>query len=302
MDYPRIAIILVNWNAAQYTIECLASLQKLDYPNFETILIDNGSVDHSPTIIRQAFPGIMLLEMGENLGFVEGNNVGIREAQRRGAELVLLLNNDTEVDPDCLSRMVDVIQSDTKIGIVGPTIYYHSLPDTIWSAGGEIIWRAGLTRMMNLGEKDYGQLGTQPRKVDFVTGCALLIKMTAIQEAGLLDQRFFAYFEEAEWCVRVNRAGYQIMHIPDAKIWHKISLEAREASPMVHYYMIRNRLLFLKLTKASFGAWIYTLFFDYLRTLLSWWFRPKWHHKKDQRAMMVKAIVDYFLGRYGKLA
>lgn len=301
MDNPSVAIILVNWKSPQYTIDCIASVKKLCYTNYDLIVVENGSDDNSSALIRQAYPEIKLMEMSENLGFVGGNNVAIREAQARGAEYVLLLNNDTVVDSDFLDKLIEAIQADPAIGIAGPTIFYFDHPETIWSAGGEILWNAGLTRMSNIGETDHGQLGCAPREVDFVTGCALLIKMEAIEKIGLLDPRFFAYYEEAEWCVRASRVGYKIIHVPTAKIWHKISLQEREASPMVHYYMTRNRLLFLKLIKVGPGAWIYTLFFDLSPTLLSWWIKPKWQHKKLQRKMMVKAIFDFSLGRFGKL-
>jgi GT2 family glycosyltransferase len=301
VDKPRVAIIILNWNGGQVTLDCLESLQSVQYEAFDTIVVDNDSSDNSPALIRKLFPWVTLIEMNCNLGFVEGNNVGIREAQNRGVDYVLLLNNDTVVEPDFLTRLVAVSQSDNNIGVVGPSIFYYDSPETIWSAGGSIDWQRGITKMLRIGETVKGEMEHEPRPVDFVTGCAMLVKMPAIRAAGLLDPRFFAYYEETEWCVRINRAGYNIVQVPDAKIWHKISIEARESSPTVHYYMTRNRLLFLKLVRAGIGPWIYTLVFDYFRTLLSWTFRPKWKHKQPQRKAMVQAILDYCQGKFGKL-
>lgn len=296
---PRTAIVILNWNGLRDTLDCLASLERLDYPDYQVIVVDNGSTDGSIEAIRQRFPSVALLENGQNLGFTGGNNVGLRHALQRGAEYALLLNNDTEVAPDFLRRLVEAVEADAGIGIAGPTIYYHAQPAVIWSAGGAIDWRRGQTCMVGLNTPDEGQWGTAPRSVDFVTGCALLIKRAVMEQAGLLDERFFAYFEEAEWCVRACRAGFQIVHVPQAKLWHKITPERRAASPLVHYYMTRNRLLFLKVTKAGWRAWLHTLFADYLRTLISWRVRPRWRHKQEQRKMMMLAIGDAWRGRWG---
>jgi hypothetical protein len=125
--------------------------------------------------------------------------------------------------------------------------------------------------------------------------------MSVVEQVGMLDPRFFAYYEEAEWCVRASRAGFKILHVPQAKIWHKISPDAREASPQVHYYMTRNRLLLLKLSKTGVGPWLSVLFLDYGRTLVSWTLRPKWRDKSLQRRAMLQAIRDYGRGRFGKV-
>jgi GT2 family glycosyltransferase len=211
-----------------------------------------------------------------------------------------LLNNDTVVDSAFLRILVDAAEAAPNVGIVGPTIYYHERPDVIWSAGGAIDWQRGSTRMVGLDERDEGQFGQTPRTVDFVTGCAMLVRRAVLEQVGLLDERFFAYYEETEWCVRASRAGFKIVHIPLAHIWHKISPAAQADSPLVHYYMTRNRLLFLKATGAGLRAWLHTLFAEYLRTLMSWSLRPKWRGKQVQRRVMLRAIGDTCRGRWGK--
>jgi GT2 family glycosyltransferase len=297
----KVAIIVLNWNGRDDTLACLASLGQLDYPVYEVIVVDNGSSDDSVAAIRAAYPQVTLIETGDNLGYVGGNNVGLGHARTMGADYALLLNNDTEVATDFLSFLVEAAESDSTIGIVGPTIYYFDRPDVIWSAGGTIDWGWGDTRMIGVDKVDQGQFGLLPRPVDFVSGCAMLIKMSSIEQMGLLDPRFFAYYEETEWCVRVARAGFKIVHVPQAKIWHKISPTAREASPQVHYYMTRNRLLFLKLSGAGVSSWLNTLLFDYGRTLLSWSLKPRWRHKAPQRRAMLQAISDYRQRRFGKV-
>lgn len=128
----------------------------------------------------------------------------------------------------------------------------------------------------------------------------MLVRRTVLEQAGLLDERFFAYYEETEWCVRATRAGFRIVHVPMAHIWHKISPAAQADSPLVHYYMTRNRLLFLKTTGAGLRAWLHTLIAEYLRTLISWSVWPRWRGKRAQRDIMVTALRDYFSKRLGK--
>ena len=297
----KVAMIVVNWNGLKDTLACLASLAQLDYPNSVLIVVDNGSTDNSVATLQAAYPQVVLIATGENLGYVGGNNRGLEYARQVGADYALLLNNDTEVSPDFLKLLVEAAEQDSQIGIVGPTIYYFDQPETIWSAGGAINWQQGNMYMIGLNQVDRGQFGQLPRPVSFVTGCALLIKMTIVEQVGPLDPRFFAYYEETEWCVRVSRAGFKILHVPSAKIWHKISLVAREASPQVHYYMTRNRLLFLRLSQAGISSWLHIMF-NYSRTLLSWTLKPKWRrHKAPQRQAMVQAILDYRRGRFGKV-
>ncbi len=299
-DWPRTVIIVPNWNGMQDTLECLESLSRLDYPDYKVVVVDNGSVDGSVPVIRQRFPATTVIETGENLGFSGGCNVGLRYALAQKAGYALLLNNDTEVDPAFLRILVESAQASLAVGIAGPTIYYHAQPDVVWSAGGAIDWKRGLTWMVGLNEQDAGQFGQAPRDVDFVTGCALLVNAQAVEKAGEMDERFFMYYEETEWCVRIARAGYRIIHVPQAKIWHKISTETRAASPFVHYYMTRNRLLFLKATGAATRVWLHTLLADYARTLISWSVRPRWRDKKAQRKAMIQGIGDAWRGRWGQ--
>lgn len=298
---PLVMIIVLNWNGQHYTLDCLESLQQLSYPNFEVLVVDNGSSDDSAAVIRARFPQHALIETGANLGFAGGNNVGLRYALEQGADYVLLLNNDTVVAPDFVDCLVQAVEPDSSIGIAGPTIYYHEQADLIWSAGGVVDWRNGQTCMRDLNTPDTGQLGATPRAADFVTGCALLARRAIIEQVGLLDERFFVYYEEAEWCARAQRAGFRVVHVPRSKIWHKIPLDARDSSPAVHYYMTRNRLLFLEATGASWQNWGYVLF-EELRRLVSWSVRPRWRDKKGHRQMTLRALGDALRGRWGALA
>jgi GT2 family glycosyltransferase len=300
VNLPDVSIILLNWNGLADTLACLDSLSRLDYPSFQVVVIDNGSSDGSPEAIRKAHPEVRVLETGENLGYVGGNNLGLDYACSRGSVYALLLNNDTEVAPDFLRRMVEFAEIDPMVGVVGPTIYYADPAEMIWSAGGQLERRTGLTLMYGMDEVDRGQFGESPRKVDFVTGCALLAKTAVVKEVGKLDSRFFAYFEENEWCIRVAQAGYTIYHLPTARIWHKISPARREHSPQVYYYMTRNRLLFTWLANLGLSSWL-SISWEYLQRLLSWSIRPRWRYKAPQRNAMLRGIFDFSRRRFGRV-
>ncbi len=298
---PAVSIIVLNYNGREDTLACLHSLEHLTYPNVTVILVDNHSADGSVEAVRAAFPKIKIVETGANLGFTGGNNVGVRYALQQGADYVMLLNNDTVAAPDMLDLMIEVMEADPSIGVTGPMIYYYSAPDMIWSAGGAIDWSRGTTSMVGLNEPDKAQFGLSPRPVDFVTGCCLLARRETWEQAGLLDEKFFMYYEETEWCVRASRAGFRIVHVPMAMLWHKISIESRAASPRTHYYMTRNRLLFLKRTRAGFRPLLLTLI-EYSRTMVSWSVRARWQEKRPLRNIMLRAIKDFSLGRFGPMA
>lgn len=297
---PEVNIIVLNYNSRDDTLDCLRSLQHLTYLRTHIILVDNGSTDGTVPLVRACHPQVEIIETGENLGFTGGNNVGIQRAMRNGADYIMLLNNDTIVAPDMLDIMVEAMEADPTLGVTGPTIYYYDHPEKIWSAGGSIDWKHGRTWMDGVNEEDRGQFGQTVREVDFVTGCALLTRRELWEVAGLLNDQFFMYYEETEWCVRAARAGFKIGQIPMAMIWHKIPLDGR-TSPRTYYYMTRNRLLFLRCTRASLKTWLYTLG-EYARTFMSWSLRPRWQDRRHLRGVMLRAIRDFSVGRFGQVA
>ena len=298
---PKVAILILNWNGLEDTLACLNSLSSIDYPNYEIILIDNASTDGSLQVIPEEYPNVKLLALSENLGFVGGNNKGMMWAKEHSdAAYYLLLNNDTVVAPDFLTKLVDAIRKDEEVGVVGSLTLYFDLPDTIWSAGGEIDHQSWQTRMIMIGEKAKDIEDDAVHQVDFVTGCCLLIRRSLVDEIGVLDERFFAYYEDVEWCYRVSHAGKSICLVPKSIVWHKVSPEKRAASPLVHYYMTRNRLLFMKLAGVNVLGFVRVFVFEYLRTILSWTIKPKWRSKKPVRRVMVKAMMDAALGKWGK--
>lgn len=297
---PSVAIVVLNYNGRADTLACLQSLTQVDYPHARVIVVDNGSTDGSVAAFRAAYSDLEIIETGANLGFAAGNNVGIRRALADGTDYVLLLNNDTEVAPDFLSALIHACGEDPTIGIAGPKIYYYDTPRTIWSIGGVIDWRRGCSRMRGVDEVDQGQFDT-PVDVDFITGCALLVRREALDQAGLLDERFGMYYEETEWCVRIARAGWRVVTVPQSVLWHKIRPNQQDQSPRITYYMTRNRLLFLRLTRAPFRTWFHALVLQDLRTWVSWRIRRRWRWRAAQRDALFRAWWDFLQNRFGML-
>jgi GT2 family glycosyltransferase len=220
---PRVAVVVLAWNGKPLTMACLESLGSLRYRNAAVILVDNASADGTAAAVRKTYGDrVTVIENAENLGFSRGNNVGIRRALDEGADFVLLLNNDTVVDPALVDRLVEVIAKSGDIGIVGPKIYYASPPDRIWFAGGRIHLARGVSKHIGIRERDTGRYDSI-RDVDYVTGCALLARREVFERIGYLDPVFAAYYEDADFCVRARRAGFRVVYAPAGKVWHKIS-------------------------------------------------------------------------------
>lgn len=224
-DPPLVFIVVVTWNGKRDTLECLASLQAVTYPNYRILLIDNASTDGTQEAVQKQFPSVEMIRTDRNLRFAGGNNVGIRHALSQGAAYVLLLNNDTVVDPNFLTELVATAERDPSVGMVGARIYYHEDPQRIWFAGGEISWWSGWIAHTGIRQVDRGHFDSE-RAVDYITGCCMLVRREVIERIGLLDERFFMYGEDVDWCLRARRAGYRLVFQPKAKVWHKLSVSA----------------------------------------------------------------------------
>ncbi len=288
---PLVYVIVLNYNGKADTLECLRSLAGVSYPDFRILVVDNASADSSVEAIKQDFPRLDVLQNNENLGFAGGNNVGIRYALEQGADYVFLLNNDTVVDPGVLTELVKVGESDQAVGIIGSLIYYLHRPQEVWFASGKIYWPAGTTR----------HLTTIPdglREVDFITGCALMIKKQALEKVGSLDPDFFLYYEDTDWSVRVKKAGFKLVVAPASVVWHKEMGAQGGRSPGHEYYVTRNNLLFMK---------------RHANPLLWLTFIPAFTLKIAVKVLLFtcrgqfnllpplfKGIKDYLTGRYGK--
>jgi GT2 family glycosyltransferase len=298
MNFSRVGVVIINWNNARETLNCLRSLQKLAHPDCSILVVDNGSSDDSVQAIRAAFPEVEILETGANLGYTGGNNAGMRKLLQREIDWIFLLNNDAWLNPHALDEMVGLGEKDPTIGIIGPLVYHANPPNSIQSAGGLIdrTWRSSHRGMNQL---DTGQF-QKPDEVDWVSGCALLARRTMIDQIGLLDERFFMYYEELEWCLRAKKNGFKVILTPKAHVWHSGVSPDYQPKPYITYYTTRNHFLVLATLKAGPLPWAASIFRT-ARTLASWTLLPKWVDKKAHKAAMERGIIDTINRRWGKM-
>jgi GT2 family glycosyltransferase len=281
MSSPKVSVITVNWNNFNDSAECLESLRKATYPNFEVILVDNGSAGDDVSLLKQRFgDSIRLIFNEKNSGFAGGCNIGIRDALARGADYVVLLNNDTVVAPDFLEGLVSVAEGDKKVGVAGGKVFCYELPELIWFAGGIINYRTGRTPIKGSGEADKGQFD-EIAKVDWISGCFMFVSRDVFQSAGLLDERFFFGWEDVDFCVRAARKGFKVLFVPESRIWHKgFGVNKRDRlMGMPVYYATRGQFLFMDkhFAKPQLAvAWLYFVatfprcIWDYSRILHRW--------------------------------
>ena len=299
LNYPKVSIIILNWNGLKDTIECLESLKKITYPNYEVIVVDNGSDGNDADILEERYGDyIKVIKNKENLGFAEGNNVGIRKVLEEGkSSYVLSLNNDTIVEPNFLNELVKTAESDSKIGIVGPrTVFYEQPNKTVIGAAFINLW---------LG-KTYSKDKTNPSECDFVTGCAILIKKSALEKLNyFFDNAYFTYYEDTDLCFRIKKRGFKIIYYPKIKLEHKVGATTAigERNPSAIYYYIRNKFLFMHKNANLFQkAFFFSsyLIFGVPRFILRLFFQHKRIKNRELR-LYLKAIKDGLAKRGGKL-
>lgn len=211
---PKVHVVVLNWNGFRDTSECLTSLRRLNYPNFRVVVIDNGSTDESASLLRKQFPEIVEIETGENLGFAGGCNVGIRRAMAEDTDYVWLLNNDTTVDAGALQALVNKAESEAQTGAVGSAIYFIDEPERmqVWGGGYVNVW---------LGRSEHFLKPVSDQQVEFITGASMLVSREALTAIGMLDEGFFMYWEDADFCFRLRQAGWRLAVSGESKVWHK---------------------------------------------------------------------------------
>ena len=246
MTPPRVAVILVNWGNHEDTLECLRSLANSSYQPCEVIVVENGSKPESVAALRGAPGSDLLLESAQNLGFTGGNNLGIRVALERGADLVFVLNNDTIVDRETIGTLVDALSTTPAAGIATPKIRFYQPDNLIWYAGGTLSTRTQNPVMTGYKQIDDGRWDI-PGNVDFASGCAMLVRRALFERLGGFVDEYFAVWEDVDFSLRVRNAGHRIVYVPSAVVWHKESAAVGgQDAPGYVYYQMRNRFLFLR--------------------------------------------------------
>jgi len=301
---PRIFTILLNWNGKTDTLACLESLQKTEYLAHTVVVVDNGSTDGSQEVIASQFPGAIIIQNKENLGFAGGNNVGIEYAMAHGADYLFILNNDTEVDKNIFGEFIKVAEQGPAAAVLGAKIYYFKPSDRIWYAGAEWSWERAEFGHVGCDQTDNGRDWEKIRPVDYVCGCAMFIKAEVFRKIGLFDARFFILWEESDWCYRALKAGYPSLFVPTAKVWHKVSSTFGNdtRSPRYLYFWWRNRLLFIKRHipfQRRLSLYRRVIIMEILRSIKGY-VNPRANpvYRKKCRAVL-RGVWDYEIGRLG---
>jgi GT2 family glycosyltransferase len=246
------ALILVNWNGFEYTNQCLISLNTC-IQNFEIVVVDNGSTDESGKKLKAHHPHITLIQSESNLGFTGGNNLGITYAIDKSFEYIMLLNNDTFVEPNFLEVLVNYMNEHPEVGIVQPKIYCNHDRKLIWDGGSYFNSLFTLPYTSGALKKEQAS-HNKLKKVDWISGCAFFTRASILKESGLLNEKFFMYFEDVDLSFRIKKLGYQLMYHPKSVVYHIAGMSNKSLSkqkegyvnPIVHYLIQRNRIWFLK--------------------------------------------------------
>lgn len=292
---PKVFIILVNWNGWQDTIECLQSLEVLDYPNKEVVLVDNGSTDQSVQKIRAEYPGITLIESKENRGFAGGNNLGINYAMKKDANYFWLLNNDTVVEKNALSALVERMENNPAIGICGSKLIYYHQRDTVQVLGGGSYnkW-LGIPR--NFGEGQPVSLPINQKQIeqelDFIIGASMLVSRKFLDEVGLLSEDYFLYYEEIDWGIRAGD-NFLLGFAPESIVYHKEGASTgasnrnkNSKSRLSDYYLVKNRF---KLTLKFYPYLLPVMYLTTLWTIVNRMRRGQW----DRIPMIIKLMFSF---------
>lgn len=257
----RICVVILNWKGFTDTRECLESLDRLIVNNYElsVVVVDNNSGDGSVEKLRRLkykkFKP-MILENKENLGFAEGNNVGMDWAMENGADWIMVLNNDTIVDKDLIIQLVKTVKKEKKVGILSPKIYFakgfefhkkrykkDELGNVLWYAGGIVDWNNVYGKNRGVDEVDGGQYN-KDLEIDFATGASMFINVEALREVGGFDRRYFMYLEDVDLSLRMKKKGWKVWFVPNAQLWHKVAQSSGIGSDLNDYYLTRNRIGF----------------------------------------------------------
>jgi GT2 family glycosyltransferase len=294
---PKVAILILNWNDRRNTLETLESVRDLRYPNLAVFLVDNGSTDGSVEVVSEQFHEVHLIVSPENLGAPAGRNLGLEEILRHSdAEYVLILDNDVILEPCLLNTLIESVEKETDVGIVGPIIYYYAQPKRIWSAGKSMVFREVLTKLLAKNRVETEEPPAGIKRVDCITGACMLVKRRVFERVGYFDPRYFLACEDTEFCVRAAKRGFASAVVTHAKLWHKVSASTGGGyTPPRTYYTGRSTILFLKEHGRPWN-WITAITFATLGLPIAY---LRERRRGNQRAVVMKlrGYLDGLLGR-----
>ncbi len=293
----RLAIVVLNWNGLTDTRAALLSLSACRVPagwQAALMMVDNGSTDGSAEAVGREFPAVEVLALRENRRFAGGNDEGLRRALASGADAVMLVNNDTEADSGLLEHLLAALEADPAAGAAAPLIAFAEPRDRIWYAGGRCVPALGFAAHRGLRARERGQYRAV-EATGYLTGCCLLARREAWEKVGLLDERYFIYAEDADWCLRARAAGYRLLFVPRARLWHKVSAASGGASPWKIYQRLRANLTLFARHARGVGRLTWLPCFLAQQGVLALWLLTRGH---TAAALAVpRALWDAAIGR-----
>lgn len=242
----KVVAVVVNWNGGAENLRCLDALLAERPSIAHVLLVDNASSDGSRELVARRCPEVEIVDSGSNLGYAGGNNLGLRRALELGAEAVLVVNNDVVVERGSVARLAGALEESRDVGIVGPRVVFRDDPARLWAAGGVLTWRQNLTTLRGFGARD-GEGFRRDVDVDYVPGCALMLRRDALGALGGFDERYFAYTEDVDLGLRARRAGFRSRCIGSARAFHQPSSSTGGGyNPRRKYMMAVNSVHFLR--------------------------------------------------------
>jgi GT2 family glycosyltransferase/MoaA/NifB/PqqE/SkfB family radical SAM enzyme len=296
---PRVVVATLTWNQKSDVLECLSSLVRLDYPNYEIVVVDNGSTDGSVEAITEQFPQVSIVRNSENLGCAEGVNGEIRYALKAGADYLFIIANDAVVESSTLKELVRVAEENPRAGIVSPKVYYYGTEKRIWFAkGAKFDWVKGRFFGFAQNVEDDGSFDKE-EEAEFFPGGFSLVRVEAIKKAGLLDPGYFIYFDDSDWSYRIHRAGYAGRYAPKARAWHKPSSALGMETDGFFYYRTRNRLFFVKKYApiGVFPVFLLYFLFEFVTHTLPYLYL---NGRRPQIKAACLGIFDFICGKRGR--
>ncbi len=295
MSTPQIAVVIVNYNGYDDTIECLNSIREINYKKYHVIAVDNASNDTSINNIKSIFPEIHFIKSHKNLGFTGGNNLGVEKAYELDVKYVFFLNNDTIISKNILTDLASFMEKNPEYGLIGPLTYYYNDKNTIAFAGGHIDRNTGLITFYHKG-KNRTELSEVFFPCSFIEGAALFVRTDLFKKIGGFNDDYFLTSEESELCIKIKDLGYKLGVLNSCSIWHKVSKSMISHSELATYFIFRNKLHFVKNNKKNFTCLNFIQILTYYITcFLSFLKKKNWGAVRG----IFWGTIDFFLGKKG---
>ncbi len=262
---PSVAIIILNWNSKEYTEQCLASLNKMDFRKFSVFVVDCGSNDNSQKHLLNCFPWITLIECDRNPGAAAGRNLGLAKAMNDSFDYFLFLDNDTEVSASFLTELISAAESKKNYSIFAPMIYFYGMESKIWYAGGRLSQFRGVPIHDGFKKRETIQ-HSKAKQVGYIPSTAMLNRRSVIESLKKMDETFFVYGEDADWYLRASKLGFKGYYVPNAKVWHKEGVTRKNKGNRFRKYLSTRNIMYLVYkhnSKLSF--FLFIIYFTFIR-------------------------------------